>query len=334
MTSETTPKSAPTARAVRDIKAGDVAAWRAAFYADGIIGSREAEELIRLETEKATGCPEWTQFFVEALTDYVVFQQEPAGYVSEDNARWLIDRVAADGIVNTTTELELLVKVMEKATRVPASLSAFTLEQVARAVIDGSGPLAGGGRLTPGIIGRDEVELLRRILFACGHEGSIGISREEAEVLFDLNDRTREADNDPAWSDLFVKAIANFLMAARGYTVPTRAEALRRDAWLDTPPRGVTALFGDMLSSMLANGLRSLWQSAMEGEDVYAARNREVEADARQAEAVTSTEIHWLAERIGRDGLIHDNERALLKFLSEESPDIHPSLRTLLDTAA
>ena len=40
------------------------------------------------------------------------------------------------------------------------------------------------------------------------------------------------------------------------------------------------------------------------------------------------------ADRIGRDGVIHANEKALLKFLSDESPDIHPSLRTLLDTAA
>jgi hypothetical protein len=52
------------------------------------------------------------------------------------------------------------------------------------------------------------------------------------------------------------------------------------------------------------------------------------------AEVVTSDEVRWLADRIGRDGVIHENERALLVFLREESPDIHPSLRTLLDTAA
>ena len=51
-------------------------------------------------------------------------------------------------------------------------------------------------------------------------------------------------------------------------------------------------------------------------------------------EAVTAVEAHWLAKRIGRDGQMTPNERALLTFLKAESPSIHPSLQALVDKAA
>ena len=51
-------------------------------------------------------------------------------------------------------------------------------------------------------------------------------------------------------------------------------------------------------------------------------------------EAVTLAEATWLAQRIGRDGRLTPNERALLMFLKAESPSIHPSLQALVDKAA
>ena len=47
-------------------------------------------------------------------------------------------------------------------------------------------------------------------------------------------------------------------------------EALRREAWLDEPPRGVTALFGDMTSALLAAGLRGIWNSWRDEETAQA----------------------------------------------------------------
>ncbi|HUG61992.1 MAG TPA: hypothetical protein VMP03_09105 [Methylomirabilota bacterium] len=312
----------------------DVRRLRGTVYANGVVCAEEAEWAILLDEAATRVCPDWTEFFIGSLTDYVVRQEPPEGYVSDANAAWLISRISRDGVVKTSSELELLIKVLEVSVSSPPSLSAFALRQVASAVIDGQGPLADGSELQPGVIGAAEVAILRRILFAFGGDGAIGITREEAEVLFDLNDRSLEAGNDVAWSDLFVKAIANFLMASKGYSVLSRREALRREDWLDEPPRGVTALFGDMTSALLANGLKGIWRDWREEETAQAVGNREALAEIQAAEVVTSDEVRWLAERIGRDGVIHENERALLRFLREESPDIHPSLRTLLDTAA
>jgi hypothetical protein len=316
------------------IRPDDVTRHRATVYGNAIVSAEEAEWALALDEAVDETCPEWIEFLVGAVTDYVVRQEKPEGYVSEANAAWLMQAVSRDGKVKTATELELLIKVMEAANACPPALSAFALEQVAAAVIDGDGPLADGRRLEPGIIGEADVSILRRILFAFGGHRAIGISREEAEVLFDLNDRTHEAENHPAWSDLFVKAVANFLMASRGYSVLSREEALRREAWLDAPTGGIAVLFGDMMSTMLSNGLKGIWSTWRQEEDAWAARNRRAEAEIAEAEVVTSDEVKWLADRIGRDGVIHANERALLRFLSDESPDIHPSLRTLLDTAA
>lgn len=334
MTPATSPPEIAALAASGRIGPDQVRRLRALVYADGVVSAEEAEWAFRVDEAAVETCPEWTEFFVGALTDFVVRQEKPFGYISDENAAWLVQRMSADGVVKTATEVEVLVKALEVAQTAPPTLAAFALEQVAHAVVEGRGPLADGRVTEPGVIGPEDVALIRRILHAYGSGGAIGVTREEAAVLFDLNDRTREADNDPAWSDLFVKAIANFLMAAKGYTVLSREEALRREAWLDEPPRGVTALFGDMTSALLTSGLRGIWNAWREEESLQAARNREFLEDVRGAEIVTSDEVRWLADRIGRDGVIHANERALLRFLRDESPDIHPSLRTLLDTAA
>jgi hypothetical protein len=204
---------------------------------------------------------------------------------------------------------------------------------VKKAVVDGEGPLARGGSLEPGRVGRHEAELVRRILYAFGGEGSVAITRAEAEILFDINDATAEADNDPAWSDLFVKAVANSLMAASGYQVPSRGEALRREAWLDAPTGGVA----DVFSRMAAGGLRGILQAYRQpdnAEQGWAARNAAMQAQSAAAEPVTAEEAEWLARRIGRDGVLGPNEKALLRFIRDEAPQVHPSLQSLIAKAA
>jgi hypothetical protein len=37
---------------------------------------------------------------------------------------------------------------------------------------------------------------------------------------------------------------------------------------------------------------------------------------------------------MGRDGMLHANEKALLRFIREEAPSVHPSLQSLIAKAA
>jgi uncharacterized membrane protein len=257
---------------------------------------------------------------------------EPQGHINEENADWLIEQISRDGTVKTKTELEILVKVLEKAQSSPQRLVAFALGQVKKAVVEGEGPLARGGALTPGKVGRDEAELIRRILYAFGGDENIAVTRAEAEVLFDINDATADAENDPAWNELFVKAIANFMMAASGYDVPSRQEALKREEWLDTPAGGVGNFFGRMAAGGLRGALNAYRQPSME--EAWAARNARKDAAIASAETVTAEEAEWLARRMGRDGMLHQNEKALLRFIRDEAPSIHPSLQSLISKAA
>ena len=223
--------------------------------------------------------------------------------------------------------------VLEIAKSSPSRLCAYALQQVSDAVIDGKGPLMLGGSLVPGLIAKAEVDLLRRILHAHGGDGNIAITRAEAQVLFKINEQTAAASNDPSWNDLFVKAIANFVMCAAGYEAPTRDVALRRDAFFEQAEPEIGGFFGRMVSGGLA-GIMEAYRSPDNIEAEWESKNRATEALARRAETIDASEAKWLAERIGGDRPLQENERALLTLIKHASPEIHPALKPLLDKVA
>ena len=61
--------------------------------------------------------------------------------------------------------------------------------------------------LADGVIDADEVKNLRAKLYEDGT-----IDREEAELMFELNDATSGAKNDAGWQSLFVDAISAYLL--------------------------------------------------------------------------------------------------------------------------
>jgi hypothetical protein len=314
------------------IKDADVLKLRRSYYDDGHITAEEAEIIFALNDACPVQDPAWADCFVETITDYIVEQAKPEGYLTTENAAWLIQRVSKDGRIESKTEMELLASVLDRARWSPQSLVLFALAQVKDAVINGEGPLRSGKLLEPGVVTEGDVDLLRRIIYSYGGDGNVAVTRPEAEILFDIDEATADADNHPAWGDLFVKAIANCVMTASGYAPPPREEALARDAWLDR--RGDLSL-GNVATGMTA-GLKSLFDSYNEQsvEERAIARLALQKVEIVTNEAVTLAEATWLAQRIGRDGRLTPNERALLMFIKAESPSIHPSLQALVDKAA
>ena len=312
------------------ITADDVQLLRAEVFRDGIVTRAEAESLFALHASCRDQSAAWPGFFVEAVTDYIVHQEKPRGYISEDNADWLIRAISRDGMVDTAAEMELLVSVLEKARSSPERLSAYALEQVALAVIDGKGPLAGSRPGAVGVVDKSEVDLLRRVLYAFGGDGNIAITRAEAEILFRINDSTREELNHPSWNELFVKAVANFVLTSSGYEPPSRTEALRRDAFFDHADANIGGFFSRMVSGGVAGILEAYAApDALEAE--FEDSNRANETRMRRAGAVDGEEARWIADRIGRDRLIRENERALLSFIRQAASSLHPELQPLLD---
>ena len=312
------------------ITADDVQLLRGEVFRDGIVTRAEAESLFALHASCRDQSADWPRFFVEAVTDYIVHQEKPHGYISEDNADWLIRAISRDGMVDTAAEMELLVTVLEKARSSPQRLSAYALEQVALAVIDDKGPLAGSRRAASGTVEKREVDLLRRVLYAFGGDGNIAISRAEAETLFRINDNACEELNHPSWNELFVKAVANFVLASSGYEPPSRSEALRHDAFFDNADANIGGFFARMVSGGVT-GILEAYAAPDTLDSEFAEHNRANDVKTRQAAAVGVEEARWIADRIGRDGLIHENERALLSFIRQAASSLHPDLKPLLD---
>ncbi len=312
------------------IKDIDVLDLRKAFYGDQNITADEAQLLFSVNKASPVQDPAWAPFFVEAITDFIVNQAQPEGYVTAENAAWLIARCSANGSVHSRLEFEVLVHVLERARWSPESLVKFALEQVRTAVIDGDGPLRADSLLSKKHVSAAEVDLLRNIVFAFGGDGNVAITRSEAEILFDINAAIDGEESNPAWTDFFVKAVANSMMAASGFAVPSREDALKEGEWLDRR--------GDLSPAAIARSIATT--SLSEIVDLYAEQSSEERALARLErqrieiitnEQITEGEATWLAERLGRDGELSTNERALVDFFARECPNVHPVLK---DTVA
>ena len=316
-----------------EINDDDVQILRRGIFRDGVVSRIEAEALFEIDERVGKKCEAWTVFFVEAISDFLIHQEAPTGYVSQENAAWLINAISGDGLVNTSTEMELLIRIVEKATNAPEELSLFAMKQITQAVIEGEGPLAGNRTLTKGVIGQAEVEMLRRLLYGLSSAGGITISRAEAETLFDLNDQTVEVENHPSWSELFIKAITCFLMSATGHQAPTREEAFAQQVRVENTEINIGNFFSRAFSGGFKGYLNAI-NAEFGVEKAYAEKNAALSQERAIAETISSDETKWLVERIGRDGQLHDNEKSLLQYLKQESPSIHPDLESLILRAA
>lgn len=321
-------------RASGCIREGDVRRLRGVLWQSRHLTLQDADALLAIDRACPVQDPSWSELLVEVVTELLVMQATPRGYLNADNANWLVGRIVKGGRIESRAHLELLIHVLDRARWAPPSLSALALSQVGRAVIDGSGPgrsAAPGeaaGRVTAG-----DAELLRRILCAFGGDDGVAISRPEVEVLFGIDAATREADNDPAWSGLYVKAIANAVLAASGYAVPSREVALARQTRPDAPGE----LGPDALARHSVRGGNSGVPSAyrvLTGEERVLARLERQRMAIVTAEAVGEDEAQWLAERIERDVDLSRNERLLLRFLEATASSLHPRLCALIGRAS
>jgi hypothetical protein len=55
--------------------------------------------------------------------------------------------------------------------------------------------------------------------------------------------------------------------------------------------------------------------------------------DLDEVDLVFRLAAEWLVEQVGKDGMLHRNEQALLSFIKRNSPDIHPALDPLFQQA-
>ena len=298
------------------VSADEVLFLRSKVFANGIVEPAELNALFDLGDRAQDGDAEWFQFFAEAAADFYLREEEPHGYLTAEEFQSLKARVMRNGHANAL-EIALMVKLMETADETPPEMAAFVGEQIKELILDKPGGP---------VVSKQDAVMIRRYLFAAGGDGHVAVTRREAELLFDINDATENARNNPAWTELFVQGVVNHLMAHLGYKAPSREEAFRRNAWAKDQSVNV----GGFFKKMIAGGLSGFRAT----ESVASAHNEQREAEIAQAEQLTKAEADWLAARIGKDGGFDVNERRLIERLRELEKELPDGLKALIERAA
>lgn len=296
------------------IDADEILALRREGWGNGMITPDEAEAIFAINDAIAAPSVEWSDFFVEALGEFIINAIEPKGYVSEVQSDWLVARIDRNGKLDSLTELELLVRLAERALSVPQALRDYALAQIEQAVLTGEGPTRRGGTLEKGNVTKGEADLLRRLLFASGSDRPAGVSRVEAELLFRIKDATLDSDNAPEWKRLFVQGVGNYLAGFSSYEPLPRERAVELEAFMNDSRSSLGGFARRMGKSFLRDNIFDVAADA-------AGKRRHSDPDwrAESAGRVDLTEQTWLEGRIDGNGKIDAYDQALLDFLTEES---------------
>ena len=306
---------AEQARADGRIDLDEILKLRRDGWADGRIEPAEAEALFAANDLLAERSDEWTDFFVEALAEYVLAGGSPRGFVSEEQAEWLIARLDKSGQVETMGELELLARLFDKAEAVPERLKGYALAQIEQIVLTGNGPTRDGGAVEAAKITSAECRLLKRFIFSFASETPGGVSRGEAEMLFRLKDATLGADNAPEWADLFVKAVANHLMGHNRFSQLSAARARELDSFMgDTTPR-LGAFLSRVANTKMEDASDEMKRVLGFGRKGAA---RDVEGEVAEDRRMTVSENAWLQQQVEANSQFDALDKALLRFIAEE----------------
>lgn len=287
----------------------EILALRRAGWGDGRILPEEAEAIFVINDRVSEKSPEWSDFFVEALGEFVVNGTEPQGYVDDSQAVWLVERVDHDGTCDSMTELELLVRVIEKAMNVPQRLKDYVLTQIEKAVLSGEGPTRSGGALEKGNVNAAETALLRRVIFAPAGDKPAAVSQHEAEMLFRLKDATLAANNAPEWKRLFMQGVANFLQGYSTYKPLETLRAAELEQFMNDATPHLGRFAGRMARANVGEGFRAVFGKKKQMVDLS--------GGAAAAAEVTHVENTWLQGQIDANDVVDEYDQALLDFLKQ-----------------
>ncbi|MBA4045559.1 MAG: hypothetical protein C0471_14225 [Erythrobacter sp.] len=305
---------AQRAAADGQITADELLTLRREGWGDGIITRAEAEALFTLNTALRERTPEWTDFFVEAIGEFVLNGTPPRLQCNEEEAAWLIGQIDHDGVTESMAELECMVRILERAENTPERLKNYVLDQVEREVLTGVGPTRCGGALAATHVSSAECRIIRRVIFASGGHGPAAVTRHDAEMLWRIKDETLAEENAPEWDDLFVDGVANFL---KGFILPNAQLSHERRGELEAFIADNTASVGGFMGRMakeapqVANHFGKVFGKKRDTGPDYT-------AIAAAGELITDYENEWLETMIEADGEVDELESRLIARLAAE----------------
>jgi uncharacterized membrane protein YebE (DUF533 family) len=106
------------------IDANEVKQLEEVLYEDGVIDKNEADFLFELNNAVSgkENAPEWKEFFVKAVTSFVLDDELSNGEVDDEEAKYLYDQIKGDGQIDEV-EKALLENIKTKSKNFPALLA-------------------------------------------------------------------------------------------------------------------------------------------------------------------------------------------------------------------
>lgn len=105
------------------IDAKEVEELKAVLYEDGVIDKAEAEFLFDLNDAVSgkLNHPSWGELFVEAISSFLLEDENSPGEIDADEASWLVEKLTSDGQIDEN-ERSLLANLKQKSKSMPDSL--------------------------------------------------------------------------------------------------------------------------------------------------------------------------------------------------------------------
>ena len=106
------------------IDADEVKELEAVLYEDGVIDKDEADFLFELNNAVSgkENAQEWKDFFIKAISSFVLDDETSPGEIDDDEAKYLYDQIKGDGQIDDI-EKALLENIKAKSKSFPALLA-------------------------------------------------------------------------------------------------------------------------------------------------------------------------------------------------------------------
>ena len=108
------------------IDSSEVKELKAILYADGVIDADEAEFLFELNNAVSgnKNHSSWADLFVEAISNYLLEDENSPGEIDKEEAAWLYNKIKGDGVIDDI-EKKLLLNLKSKAKSFPSNLKSL-----------------------------------------------------------------------------------------------------------------------------------------------------------------------------------------------------------------
>ena len=108
------------------IDAAEVNELKELLYADGVIDTEEAKFLFEINDAVSgkENDPSWETLFIDAITSYLLEDENSPGEIDDEEATWLYEKIKGDGQIDGT-EKNLLLNLKSKAKSFPSNLESL-----------------------------------------------------------------------------------------------------------------------------------------------------------------------------------------------------------------